>query len=119
MKTDYPKKYPVTYKNQEYEVRWVQKTYTNDYWNIPYIEMRIYEVKKWIFGKKYIFKYSQHESDISSDIDILNSNPDYYIKEVEELFRKWQLKLDKEIKRDIIEATKKQNLLNWDGIIKD
>ena len=115
------RKYPIVFRNQEYEVRWTEKTIYYEFWSETYPEMMIYEVTKWLFGKKYKLKYSRHEDDITSSLDatIKDDDPDYYIEEVKELFRKWKHELDKETKKEIIKTAKEQKLLNWDGIIKD
>ena len=110
------KKYPVTYKGKEYEVRW--EGYSS------LIELVIYEVKTInIFGKlkikTYKEKFKEYESVIKKIVSILSSNPTYYIEEVKELFKLWEADEYTKKYQEEIKNKKYQALAEWDGVIDE
>ena len=108
------KKYPVTYKGKEYEVRW--EGYSS------FTELVIYEVKTInIFGKfkirTYQKKFNVYEDVVEEIAKTSKENINYYIEEVKELFEIWEA--DEHCKKygKEIEEQKKQALAEWDGVI--
>ena len=110
------KKYPVTYKGKEYEVRW------EGYSGLT--ELVIYEAKTInIFGKlkikTYKEKFKEYEAVIKKFVGIPSSDPPYYIKEVKELFKIWEADEYAKKHQEEIKNNKKQALEEWDGVIDE
>ena len=109
------KKYPVIYKEKEYEVRWETVFYQN--------YLSIYEVRK-TFGIKYFKEIcNEHESvvkEILKDVcEISKDDPNYYIEEVKCLFKLMELEIEKQKKKETNENTQKKALADWDGVIDE
>ena len=111
-------KYPVTYREKEYEVRWVKEL-----WDL----IRIYEVKTYKFKIFKDFKIKRHklvyvidETDIGNylfDNGVKNNDPNYFIKEIEALFEFYEYSNRKEIEKAETEIKQKKALEKWDGVI--
>lgn len=112
-KGDTMKKYPVTYKGKEYEVRWEQIGCLN------YIS--IYEVIEGrIFKRFKIYKsvYSELKSTIDEVMYMSKNDPTYYIEETKTLFKFWERSKKRKQEKEDIEANKLKALEEWDGEIK-
>ena len=116
------KKYPVIYKDEEYEVRWEKVFDANRYYNNynGYVDtMVVYKVtKQKSFINYVIYKqvFSKEEIYIIDELRLkgfTKQYPNFYIEEVKELFKKYQEQLDK----DLREQNKLQALKEWDGVI--
>lgn len=110
------KKYPVKYKEKEYEVRWETLGI--------HIVLTIYEVKEIkIFNKikikRYIKKYSENLYNIRVLMTITSNDSNYYIETVKLLFELWEKNLIAQEERNKIEIAKKQALEEWDGVIDE
>ena len=114
------KKYPVIYKNKEYEVRWEEGSLLGKHF---YDHIAIYEVKKILKIFKYYKEvYSLNElylMDYLSSIDIYKDNPNYYIEEVKYLFYLMEDEASKEEKAKTNKYMKEKALAEWDGIIEE
>ena len=109
------KKYPVTYKEKEYEVRWEH--------NLCFNYVTIYKVNK-ILGIKYCVQvYSVCEYDLERYLIIKNiykeDNPNYHIEEVKALFDLMELEIITERNKKESEKIKQQALIEWDGVIDE
>ncbi len=107
------KKYPVTYKGKEYEVRW--ELYLGTI-------LTIYEVKeikifKKLKLKKYIKKYSTYLHEVQKLVTVSDDDPNYHIQEVKTLFDMWKLELQIEEYENKTERIQKKALEEWDGVI--
>lgn len=103
------KKYPVTYKGKEYEVRW------EDYFGYY---LTIYEVKRFWKIKFYISRYRTWEVNIEDLVSIPENDPNYYIEEVMELFKLWEAVTQKEKEEKTVEINKQKSLAEWNGVIE-
>lgn len=105
------KKYPVTYKRTEYEIRW------EDVVGINYI--CIYKVFKCkaIRRKFYIYKYGTPRFIVDAEIPIFEDDPNYYIEEAKTIFKIWERDEEDKQKAETIKANKEKALEEWDGII--
>lgn len=105
------KKYPVTYKGKEYEVRWEQEI-CGDY-------ISIYEVGK-IFKKFKTYEciYSVQEETIDEVLYLSKNDPNYYIEETKKLFEFWERVQKVKKEKELIEANKQKSLEEWDGIVE-
>lgn len=112
------KKYPVTYKGIQYEVRWEP---ASDY--DTSLKLTIYKVehKQWWFKIKTIYTpvFSEYQSVISvrlsysnrySDVDA----QDLYINEIKALFEFYE----EDLQKKEFEKIQKDRLEAWDGVIK-
>lgn len=105
------KKYPVTYKNKKYEVRWGSNF-------IPFIS--IYE-ERYFLGLKYfkeIYNIYEYElEDYLRKCGIFDTNPNYYIEQAKAIF--YLMEQEKTYKAYIkeTEQNKRTNLENWDGVL--
>lgn len=112
------KKYPITYREKEYEVRWEKELW--DY-------LRIYEVKTYKFKfleslkiKRRKLVYNICEADIKSYLienGVKDSDPDYLIREVEALFKFYEYSNRREIEKAETETKQSEALEKWDGVI--
>ena len=112
------KKYPVTYREKEYEVRWEKELW--DY-------LRIYEVKTYKFKILDLLKitklklvYNICEADIKNylfDNGVKDNDPNYFIKEIEALFEFYEYSNRREIEKAETDIKQKKALEKWDGII--
>ena len=106
------KKYPITYKNKEYMVRW-----THDDWGTPYLIA--YEIKKvWKF-KIPVEIYRAYECEIEKELNDHNIyknkvEPYYYKEQIQSLFRLMELYNYK----NALEEERVTKLKEWDGIIE-
>lgn len=114
-------KYPVTYKGQEYEIRWEKDYYRSHYTMC----INIYEVIKGknLFRKEIIIMYEKIDSyskeDIDKEIACSPSDIDLYIKEAKCALNKTIKKIEKEQQKELLEQQRKQALKNWDGNMED
>ena len=112
------KKYPITYREKEYEVRWEK-----EFWDY----IKIYEVKTYKFKfleslkiKRRKLVYVIDEADIKSYLienGVKDNDSNYLIKEVEALFEFYEYSNRKEIEKAETETKQSEALEKWDGII--
>lgn len=109
------KKYPITYKGKEYEVRWEKDFF------ITYVT--VYKVKK-ILGIKfytqvyYMDKYNLEE--YLNNIGIYREyNTNYHIEEVKYLFNLMKLHITEKGLKTEREKEQKKKLKEWDGFIDE
>lgn len=106
------KKYPITYKGKEYEVRWEH--------SMLFDNVVIYEVRK-ILGIKYFKEvYSVYESGLEECLDVMGIHKEdstYYIEQVKYLFDLMERSISDEKKRQEDEINKRKALKEWDGIL--
>ena len=107
------KKYPVTYKGKEYEVRWEK----GSVFGRLYDNLSIYEVRKIFKIKTYKEVYCEYEWEVDKYINVPNSSPDYYIEQVKVLFELWEYSMESKRQKKIIEENKRNALAEWDGVI--
>lgn len=114
----YLKKYPVTYKDVKYEVRWEP---ASDY--DTSLKLVIYKVehKQWWFGVKTIYTpvFYEYQSVISVRLSYANhyrdvDSQDLYINEVKALFEFYE----EDMQKKELEKTQRDRLEAWDGVIK-
>lgn len=106
------KKYPITYKGKEYEVRWEH--------SMLFDNVVIYEVRK-ILGIKYFKEvYSVYESGLEECLDVMGIHKEdynYYIEQVKCLFDLMERSISDEKKIQEDEINKRKALKEWDGIL--
>lgn len=105
------KKYPVIYKNKEYEVRW-DKDIFGDF----YIE--IYEVKHLGKIKYYKIKHIEHERVVNEFLHISKNASNYYIEQAKVLFKLWETKNQVKEDEKAAEIKKQKALAEWEGVIE-
>ena len=114
------KKYPITYKNKEYEVRWEEGSLLGKHF---YDHITVYEVKKILKNYKYYKEvYSVNENylmDYLSSIHIYKDNPNYYIEEIKCLFNLMEYDASKKEKANKEKYTKEKALEEWNGILEE
>ena len=108
------KKYPVTYKGKEYEVRW---EYGGREGLITHIY--IYEVftSAILKRKSYRYKYDVPRFMMDKIITLSKDNPNYYIEEAKTIFEIWERDEEDKQKAEMIKANKEKALEEWDGVI--
>ena len=102
------KKYPITYKNELYEVRWEGTC-------IPYIT--IYKVSKFLKLKFCKGIFSVNEYRIAEHINIPTDHPNYHIEQIKTIFKLWEQETEEKIKSALAKQKQQQTLKEWDGII--
>ena len=107
------KKYPVTYKGKEYEVRWEAT---------PFKYIVIYEVKHFWKIKYYRQRFYEYESEINRLVkaweNVPENDPSYYIAQVRTLFELWRRVLKNAEDEETAEIKKQKALAEWDGVIE-
>ena len=108
------KKYPVTYKGKEYEVRWEQHLCSDDISIYEVIERKIL----WKTFKIYECIYSEPEETIDEVLYLSKNDPNYYIEETKKLFEFWERAQKKDKEKELIEENKQKSLEEWDGVVE-
>ena len=111
------KKYPITYKNELYEVRWDNPTW------IPTISIYKETTSKFLKRKVYKQVYSEYEYDVNKHMKILHKqhlldDPNYYIEQVKTIFKLWEQSETYTKHQKLTKQTQQQKLAEWDGVIE-
>lgn len=102
------RKYPITYKNKEYEVRWEQDFFCC---------VSIYEKRK-LLGISYFKRmYSEYEHDLRRYLLIDKNNANYHIEEVKALFDLWEAHIELNKEEERVVSMQLKSLAEWDGVI--
>jgi hypothetical protein len=105
------KKYPVIYKNKEYEVRWEKDILCGFY-------IEIYEVKHFGKIKYYKRRYTQHEIVVNKFLHISKNASNYYIEQAKVLFELWETEIQENEAEKAAEIKKQKALAEWEGVIE-
>ena len=107
------KKYPITYKNELYEVRWE----TLGWFNFIFIYKET--TSKLLKRKIYKQIYYEYEDIINNHIKNISKNdPTFYIEQAKTIFKRWEQSESYKINQELIEQNKQQTLAEWDGVIE-
>lgn len=117
------KKYPVTYKGKDYEVRWTYASVFNLFHNGECIS--IYEVNKIFKIKTYKKIYTVERTIIEDFIKVSRDDHNYYIEEAKEAFKSMEadkrfksMKLEERLRKENTVNMQQQALEEWDGVIE-
>lgn len=104
----HPKKYPVIYKNDYYEVRW--KEYYGYY---SYTILCLYK-EIFPFIKKKVFVEAQYDVDNLKGGEICKSDhSNYYVNEIKNLMKMYE----KHLEKNENDQKRIKTLKDWNGII--
>ena len=109
------KKYPVTYKGKEYEVRWENGSILGAR---LFDHVTIYEIKKILGFKYYKEVYSMSELCLRECLDVIGiykEDSSYYINQVKCLFDLMEGSILEKKKEQEEEIAKHKALKEWDG----
>ena len=104
------KKYPITYKNERYEVRWQTSGW------FPHII--IYKETTFLNIKIYKEIFSRHEYIVNEYISLSENDPNYYIEQAKTIFKLWEQSETYKNNKELTRQAQQQKLAEWDGVIK-